>query len=68
MRGVIKKIVSDRGFSFVKPTTGADVFLHHSGMAEGFNFDDLKEGDTVEFDTTTGEKGPRASAVRPVKV
>lgn len=66
MRGTIKKLVQDRGFGFIKPEKGPDVFFHHSGVADGNQFEDFREGQTVEFQSTTGEKGPRASDVAPV--
>ncbi|MGI6418786.1 MAG: cold-shock protein [Thermoguttaceae bacterium] len=67
--GVIKKIVSDRGFGFISGDRG-EVFFHLSSV-EGANFDDLQEGQTVEYELDVSEdprrrnKGPRASVVRP---
>ena len=68
--GVIKKIVRDRGFGFISGDPN-DVFFHVSSV-EGENFDDLQEGQTVEYEVDEGEpgqrrgKGPRASLVRAV--
>lgn len=68
-QGVIKKVVSDRGFGFISGDR-KDVFFHHSSV-EGQSFDDLQEGQTVEYELEESEegrrgKGPRASVVRPV--
>ena len=69
-QGVIKKLVSDRGFGFISGE-GGDVFFHHSSVAEG-GFDDLQENQSVEYeleDQTVSrgrDKGPRASSVKPV--
>ncbi len=68
-QGEIKRIVLDRGFGFISGS-GQDVFFHHSTV-EGAKFDDLQEGQKVEYEVETGEgrgkgKGPRASVVRPV--
>jgi CspA family cold shock protein len=68
-QGKIKRIVLDRGFGFISGS-GQDVFFHHSTV-EGAKFDDLQEGQEVEYEIETGEgrgkgKGPRASVVRPV--
>ncbi len=66
-QGVVKKLVSDRGFGFLSPTGGGeDVFFHHSTVQEG-GFDNLQEGQTVEFEVEDGGggKGPRASVVTP---
>jgi cold shock protein len=66
MQGTIKRIVRDRGFGFIRSTEGQEVFFHRSSLQE-LNFDNLKEGENVEFEMERGEKGPRATAVRPGK-
>jgi CspA family cold shock protein len=68
-QGTIKKLVADRGFGFISGDQRGDVFFHHSSVAGGA-FDDLREGQSVEFeienDADRGRgKGPRASNVRP---
>ena len=69
-QGVVKRIVADRGFGFVS-AEGGDVFFHHSAVVEG-RFDDLQEGQAVEYEIEDGGsgsrrgKGPRASSVKPV--
>ena len=67
-QGVIKKIVSDRGFGFIAGHP-EDVFFHHTSVVEK-RFDDLKEGETVEYEIAEEDarrkgKGPRASSVKP---
>jgi CspA family cold shock protein len=69
--GVIKKLVSDRGFGFISAERG-DIFFHHSSVT-GTSFDDLREGQTVEYEVEEGGggssgrgKGPRASSVKTV--
>ncbi len=70
-QGVIKKIVTDRGFGFISGDP-KDIFFHFSSVEEE-RFDDLQEGQTVEYELEEGEeegrrrgKGPRASVVRAV--
>jgi CspA family cold shock protein len=69
-QGVIKKLVQDRGFGFISGDRG-DVFFHHSTVDGGL-FDELREGQTVEYDLEDGNvssgrgKGPRASTVKSV--
>lgn len=66
-QGVIKRIVSDRGFGFIGATP-QDIFFHHTSVADG-TFDDLQEGQKVEYEVEEGGgrgKGPRAVNVRPV--
>ena len=66
--GKIKKLVQDKGFGFIQTDGGDDVFFHHSTVADQ-GFDDLTEGQAVEFTVETGQapkgKGPRAASVAP---
>ncbi len=57
-QGKIKRLVADRGFGFVEGDRD-DVFFHHSEVVEG-SFDDLREGQTIEYEIGRGPKGPRA--------
>jgi CspA family cold shock protein len=60
-QGTIKKLVADKGFGFIQ-TDGDDVFFHCSVVAEAA-FDQLREGQQVEFTIGRGPKGPRAENV-----
>ena len=59
--GTIKKLVSDKGFGFIQTGDGADLFFHHSSV-EGGQFDQLAEGQQVEYTVEQGGgqkgKGP----------
>lgn len=62
--GVVKRLVSDKGFGFIKPDDGgADLFFHRSAIRYG-RFEDLVEGTRVRYDVGTSPKGPRAEDVR----
>ena len=62
--GTIKKIVDDKGFGFIS-TEGPDLFFHRSNVEEA-NFDELREGDRVQYTEAQGQKGPCAENVKPV--
>ena len=65
MTGTIKRIVGDKGFGFITPDDGSDdVFFHRSRLGRRVEFDDLREGEEVEFQTRPGEKGPQAFNVK----
>jgi cold shock protein len=64
-RGRIKKMVRDRGFGFIRGEDGKEVFFHRSGMA-GSDYDNVAEGDTVEYVIQEGPRGARAEHVRTV--
>lgn len=59
--GTIKKLVSDKGFGFIKTDRG-ELFFHHSAV-QGIQFESLREGQEVEFSEGRGPKGPRAESV-----
>ena len=71
--GTIKKLSLDRGFGFIA-TEDCDVFFHHSAV-KGTHFDELEEGQTVEYEVATNaargrqkkyrDRGPRAACVKP---
>jgi CspA family cold shock protein len=65
-QGTIKKLVADRGFGFIS-SDGGDIFFHLSALPEGTVFEDLHEGQMVEFDTEQGPKGPRAVSLKIVQ-
>lgn len=61
--GTVKRLVKTRGFGFIVGPDGTELFFHRSALP-GMGFDQLEEGQAVEFDTEQGEKGPRAANVR----
>lgn len=60
-QGTIKKL-TDKGFGFIEGERG-DIFFHHSSV-EGAVYDDLREGQMVEYEEGRGPKGPRAENVK----
>ncbi len=62
-RGTVKWFSDQKGYGFITPEDGSkDVFVHHSGF-QGDNFKSLQEGQLVEFEVTSGRKGPQATNV-----
>jgi CspA family cold shock protein len=62
--GTIKRL-TDKGFGFIDTGTGKDMFFHLSSL-EGVTYEELQEGQRVEYTEGQGPKGPRAENVRPV--
>lgn len=61
--GTVKWFNNDKGFGFIKRSTGEDVFVHHTSIqASGYRT--LNEGERVEFDVKQGPKGLQAENVR----
>jgi cold shock protein len=59
MTGTIKTL-TDRGFGFISREGEAKDLFFHSKDLQGVTFEELKAGDTVNFEVTQGEKGPAA--------
>ncbi len=63
--GTVKWFNGSKGFGFITPENGDDVFVHFSAIA-GDGYKSLDEGDEVEFEITEGQKGPQAANVSKV--
>jgi CspA family cold shock protein len=63
--GTVKWFSDEKGFGFIQPESGDDIFVHHTNI-EGSGFKSLPEGAKVEFETQEGRKGLEATGVRLV--
>ncbi|MGJ8687270.1 MAG: cold-shock protein [Spongiibacteraceae bacterium] len=63
--GKVKWFNESKGFGFIEQESGPDVFVHFSAI-DGSGFKTLTEGQAVEFDVQTGQKGPQAANVLPL--
>ena len=61
-RGSIKKIIRDRGFGFIAAEDGREIFFHRSEFHEA-EFEDLQEGNNVEFEVEKTDKGAKATRI-----
>ena len=62
--GTVKWFNSTKGYGFVTPDDGSpDVFVHYSAI-DGSGYRELIEGERVEYESTSGAKGPQATKVR----
>jgi len=62
VKGTVKWFNATKGYGFISTENGDDVFVHYSAI-ETDGFKTLEEGQQVQFEIVTGEKGPQATNV-----
>ncbi len=62
VQGTVKWFSDQKGYGFITPESGADVFIHHSEI-QGDGYKSLQEGQAVSFEIESGPKGQHAKNV-----
>jgi CspA family cold shock protein len=65
--GKITRLVKDRGFGFIQVSDSQEVFFHSTSVVGG-GFDELREGQSLEFDVEPDPRDPRRSRAANVRV
>ena len=58
-KGTVKWFSNQKGYGFITPENGKDVFVHFSAI-QGDGYKTLNEGEAVEFEIAQGPKGEQA--------
>ena len=64
--GKVKWFDNKKGYGFIAQETGQDVFVHHTSIL-GAGFKTLNEGEEVNFEIVTSDKGLKAQNVQRVR-
>ena len=62
VKGKVKWFNNQKGYGFITPENGSDVFVHYSAV-QGDGYKTLDEGQAVEFEIVKGNKGEQATNV-----
>ena len=62
-KGTIRRLITARGYGFIKTEEGEDLFFHRNDL-QGVAYESLTEGQEVEFEVTDTAKGQNAANVR----
>ena len=62
-KGKVKWFSNQKGYGFITPESGNDVFVHFSAIT-GDGYKTLEEGQEVEFDIQKDDKGEKAVNIR----
>ena len=62
-KGTIRRLITDRGYGFIKTEEGEDLFFHRNDL-QGVAYESLTEGQEVEFEVARTAKGQNAANVR----
>lgn len=63
--GTVRWFSPKKGYGFIVPESGDDVFVHHS-VIEMEGYRTLAEGQRVEYEAEPTAKGDQARFVRPI--
>ena len=63
--GTVKWFNDEKGFGFITPESGADLFVHYRSI-QSSGFKSLKEGQQVSFIAVQGQKGMQVDEVQVI--
>jgi ribosomal subunit interface protein len=64
-RGVISKILRDKGYGFISMENGTEVYFHRNAVHD-LSFEEIEDGMEVSLNIEPGDHGPQATTVNAV--
>ncbi len=65
--GQITRLMKDRGFGFIKSASSSEEVFFHATSLNAVTFDELREGEDVEFDVEADPRNPSRSRAANVR-
>jgi cold shock CspA family protein/ribosome-associated translation inhibitor RaiA len=62
IHGYIAQLIAEKNYGFIATGNGEELYFHRNAVADG-GFDELREGDAVQYSVVIGDKGPSAGRV-----
>ncbi len=62
VQGHVAQLIAEKNYGFIATGNGEELYFHRNSVADG-GFDNLHEGDTVQYSVVMGDKGPSAGRV-----
>ena len=62
IQGYVTQLVAEKNYGFIATGNGEELYFHSNAVADG-GFDDLREGQAVQYSVVAGDKGPSAGRV-----
>jgi cold shock CspA family protein len=62
LQGRIAQLIAEKNYGFIGTGNGEELYFHRNAVA-GEAFDELQEGDVVQYSVAIGDKGPSAGRV-----
>jgi cold shock CspA family protein/ribosome-associated translation inhibitor RaiA len=62
VQGYIAQLLAEKNYGFIATGNGEELYFHRNSVADD-SFDDLREGDAVQYTIVAGDKGPSAGRV-----
>jgi CspA family cold shock protein len=68
LTGTVKRKIADRGFAFIEGSDGEDYFFHLSDLDSAVRFEEVFEGQELEFEVKTPASPDKAGAAQNVRM
>ena len=65
VQGTVKCFNAEKGFGFISPESGPDVFAHFSEIQSN-GFKSLEDGQKVNFEVEQGQRGLQATNITKI--